>query len=53
MKVDVLKRYREVKWTTEHSLSKDQLKQLIDQKTERVRKEIEKRKLSPIHKLHG
>lgn len=53
MKVDILKRFREVKWTTEHTLSKDQLKQLIDQKTERVRKEIEKRNLSSTHKLHA
>jgi hypothetical protein len=45
MKVDILKRFREVKWTTEHTLSTEQYKQLIDQKTERVRKEIEKRQL--------
>jgi hypothetical protein len=42
-KVDISKKMRESKWTTEHTLSKEQLKELIDKKTSRARKEIELR----------
>jgi len=37
MKVDIRKRFKEVKWTTEHTLSQEQLKQLIRDKMERAR----------------
>jgi F0F1-type ATP synthase delta subunit len=42
-KVDIRKKMREAKWTIEHTLSKEQLKELIDKKTSRARKEMELR----------
>lgn len=44
LKVDIKKKIREVKWTTEHSLTAEQYKLLIMQKVERARKEIAVRK---------
>ena len=43
-KVDIQKQIREVKWTTEHSLTAEQLTQLIMLKVERARKEVAVRK---------
>jgi hypothetical protein len=40
LKVDINKKMREVKWTTEHSLTAEQYKKLILQKVERARKEV-------------
>jgi hypothetical protein len=37
MKIDIRKRFKEVKWTTEHTLSQDQLNKLIQDKLERAR----------------
>jgi hypothetical protein len=51
-KVDIKKRFREVKWITEHTLTNEQFKYLIAQKTERARQEIEKRKSFSNKKLH-
>ena len=34
-KIDLKKNFRSVKWTTEHTLSKEQLHKLIQDKTER------------------
>ena len=36
MKIDLMKNFRSVKWTTEHTLSKEQLRKLIQDKTERA-----------------
>ena len=44
MKVDIKKKIREVKWTTEHSLTAEQLTKLIMQKVERAQKEVAVRK---------
>ena len=52
MKVDLKKKFRELKWTTEHSLTAEQRKELIMQKVERARKEVEVRKRSTKHTLH-
>ena len=49
MKVDIKKKFREVKFTTEHSLSAEQRTALIMQKVERARKEIDRRKTSKLH----
>ncbi len=35
-KIDLMKNFRSVKWTTEHTLSKEQLHKLIQDKTERA-----------------
>lgn len=35
-KIDLMKNFRSVKWTTEHTLTRDQLHQLIRDKTERA-----------------
>ena len=36
MKVDIKKRFREVQWTTEHSLTAEQFQKLIVQKVKRA-----------------
>lgn len=40
MKVDFSKRIREVKWTTEHSLTAEGLKEVIMQKVKRAKQEL-------------
>lgn len=40
MKIDFSKRIREVKWTTEHSLTVDGLKEVILQKVNRAKQEL-------------
>jgi hypothetical protein len=49
MKVDIRKRFREVKWTTEYCLSNAQRKELIQAKIDRAKKEIEARKKASLH----
>lgn len=44
MKVDIEKKVREVRWTTEYSLTAEQFKQLIMQKVKRAEKEVAVRK---------
>ena len=50
-KVDISKRMREVKWTTEHTLSKEQVLEIIAKKTARARKEMELRNNCSKHRL--
>ena len=45
-KIDVKKRMLEVRFTTEHTLSKDQRKALIMEKIERARMQLERRNRS-------
>jgi len=52
MKVDIKKKFREVKWTTEHTLNTEQRDSLILQKVERARKEVEVQNRSSKHTLH-
>jgi hypothetical protein len=40
LKVDFNKRIREVKWTTEHSLTAEGLKEVIMQKVKRAKQEM-------------
>jgi len=35
-KIDLMKNFRSVKWTTEHTLSKEQFHRMIQEKTERA-----------------
>ena len=44
---------REIKWTTEHTLSVDQLQKMILQKVERARLDAEARKTAFKSKLHA
>ena len=48
MTVDMKQAIRKVKWTTEHTLDKEQLKQLIEAKFKRAKEEMERRKELPI-----
>jgi|TARA_R110000822_G_scaffold203024_1_gene339947 hypothetical protein len=43
LKVDFSKRIREVKWTTEHSLTAEGRQAIIMQKVDRARQELEAR----------
>jgi hypothetical protein len=40
LKADINKKMREIKWTTEHTLTAEQLDKLIRQKVERVQKQM-------------
>lgn len=44
-KVDLKKRMREVKFTTEHTLSEDQLQKLIREKLERAERQLRSRQV--------
>ena len=44
-KIDLKKRMREVKFTTEHSLSEDQLQKLIREKLERAERQLRSRQV--------
>ena len=37
--IDITKQFRKIKWTTEHTLTSDQLKMLIQHKLERAEKQ--------------
>ena len=52
MKVDIRKKFREVKWTTEHTLNSEQRNSLIMKKIERARKEVEVRNRTSKPTLH-
>jgi len=52
MKVDIRKKFREVKWTTEHTLNSEQRNSLIMKKIERARKEVEVRNRTSKPELH-
>ena len=42
--MDIKKQFRKIKWTTEHTLTPDQVKQLIQNKLERAEKLYKQRK---------
>jgi hypothetical protein len=44
-KIDLKKRMREVKFTTEHTLSEDQLQKLIREKLERAERQLRSRQV--------
>jgi hypothetical protein len=53
MKVDIKKRFREVQWTTEHSLTAEQFQKLIVQKVKRAEVVVAQRSRSVRPELRG
>jgi hypothetical protein len=53
MKVDIKKRFREVQWTTEHSLTAEQFQKLIMQKVKRAEVVVAQRLRSARPELRG
>lgn len=48
--IDITKQFRKIKWTTEHTLTPDQFKQLIQNKLERA-EQLHKRRTQEHNKL--
>ena len=53
MKIDIKKRFREVQWTTEHSLTAEQFQKLIVQKVKRAEVVVAQRPRSARPELRG
>ena len=51
-KIDLQKRFREVKFTTEHTLTKDQRNKLIREKLERAERYLRSEQVQSERTLH-
>ena len=53
MKTDIQKQFRSIRWLTEHTLSEDQRKKLVEAKLERARLEhLALKKREELYKSH-